>query len=486
MIKDLGLSDSITEDLQYFSSCNLSNKLNLPCSSSSSENILSIIVSHKIIASRVVDTMRGHSFEGYKSSGKGIALDIVFYEKILFKDGHSSRVNMVNYDFYNSTIIQMPSKIEGTFIDKLFNMNKLKANIHTHAVSLCNIDATSLLNNIYSTVYIKYYPTYELCYSTKDSFNNSKIFLAYNDGTNPLLKLQITFGEIIYLKWSPDGQAIAYLKSMNSHNILCLYNISKNINFSDSNENILLKDIKEFIWKDNFTIIYLYNNNINEDIYSLNIKTNKITQLTFTYNSASYESLVYNKHLNKLLFIKNIKEKRLLYEMNINGLEFKQSSSIEYIYDFVFSYDNRFIAVIVDSTKNSSITNLSDKKNDLVIIDLQTNIEAYFIEDLQYINIKKIISCNEHPKFIFIGSYGCKDDIFILNYDEKKIINITNNVDDISIDDIVCNTDGTVLYYTSNELGFYNIYSFNFMEMNRKHIVSTNAVHIKLDYRPTL
>ena len=121
-----------------------------------------------------------------------------------------------------------------------------------------------------------------------------------------------------------------------------------------------------------------------------------------------------------------------------------------------------------------------------MIFDMFTEKEITITMPSSYLNISKVIHKPFDSKFIFIVSFHHKDEIYYFDYISNSLFNLTDNQDNCFVSDMTINNTGDILYYASNELGFYNIFTYDFKNHTKTHIISTNSLDVKLDYRPSL
>lgn len=483
---------------KYFSFCNINNNITFNNKNITLEKIISVFVSHQILSFRIIDTINGYSSEGYSSQGAHMVVDILFQEKIIYSENNiNSQANVLNLEFFHSAMIPLPNDIDGISIYKLLNINRLKPLVHVYGTSNIPLDDYSLYNTIYSLVEVQYLPTYQLCYTTFDHINISKIFTSFKDGSNCTLRESFKFSKIHALKWSPNGDMIAYCKVVNHCKILYMSNFKNSFKFNK--EIVLAKNIAEFYWVDNHSIIYTSSLDNQSNIYSLNIKNNTLTKLTFNKpDTICQKPICYlnENHPNKkIMFIRDNGNSKLLYEMDIKGLQLSIIYNTKNIYDYTLSHDNSYIACLVndvfENIKNEETIVTQDFFNkesnfQLIILDLFTKKEISVAIPISYLKISKVIHKPFDSKFIFIVSFQHKDDIYYFDYISNSLFNLTENEDDSFISDMAMNNMGDTLYYASNELGFYNIFTYDFNNQEKRHIISTNSLDVKLDYRPSL
>lgn len=500
----INIIESINNDLNklnpmdYFSFSNISNTITSHNRDVALEKIISFFISYKILSFRLVDTISGDSPEGYLSQGSHIIVDIIFQEKIIYSETKiNSKANVLKYDLYHSVAVPIPKSIDGTSTYTLLNINRIKPVVHIYGVSNIHLDTYSLYNTIYSIVELQYIPTFQLCYGTFDYLKISKIFTSFKDGTHYTLVEDFKFTKINHLKWSPKGDIIAYCKLINQCNILCINNLKASL--KSNRELVLCKNICEFSWGDNNSILYTSSLENKNNIYSLNIKNNAITKLTFNMPGTICSKLLcYDTEVNstkKIMFIRDTSSSKLLYEMDFNGLNLNVVCNLKNIYDYTLSHDKFFIACLTNEynegmTKDEG-TLLMELHNieplwKLVIFDRLTEKSMEVTIPNSPSKISKIIHKPFDTKFIFIASFKLKDDIYSFDYMSNSLLNLTENADNFLISDITISNTGHILYYSSNELGYYNIFSYNFNTQGKNHIVSTNSLDVKLEYRPSL
>jgi Tol biopolymer transport system component len=163
--------------------------------------------------------------------------------------------------------------------------------------------------------------------------------------------------------------------------------------------------------------------------------------------------------------------------MDMRGLNCKKASPVPGVKDFDWSPDSRYIACIRST---------GGRPDEICVIDMDNFDETVLSGCDRVIHKRKIAFSPDGRSIAFIGSNFGTEDVFVLNMEHGLLMNITNNYSNILVSDFVWKVDGTKIYYASNELYYYNIYSLSLKDRARHQLTNCEASDIKLCYRPRI
>lgn len=465
--------------LNFFSQFTTSEIINLSNNLPDIDQIVSIIVEPQIISCKIINTMKGYSCEGQKLTGKKVAIELVLNEKILYAANMPEQsLHIIENKFYQSAYIVIPHEIEGTDVEALYYNKKFKPFINIESVSGRKLNNRCIHKNINLFVYMKYIPTYELCYTIHNNCSYSNIYAAYEDGSN---NYKLTFNnstKIIKPQWSPCGNFIAFLQNDGDNYMLYIVNIRsrliKKINVTDN-----IKYITSFSWAPDsrkiiFSALAIINSTNVKELFYVDINTFDCKQLTDGKGiTKSYKPMCSPDGKN-IAFLHSSNERVYLCVKDFHGMNFNQLTFLGDVKDFDWSQKSNYI-IYLCSTNTGSYN--------ICTINLDT-LKSEDLFTCKYIGMKKKIRFSPDNKFIaYIGSNYTTEDIFIYDMQNKTTTNLTNNDYNTKISDFVWKIDSTKIYFSENTYGYYNICSIS-LNNKIKHKLNTNiASDIELSYR---
>lgn len=466
------------KEYKYFTQFVAMEKIRVPCKKPDIEQIISVIVDPEIISAKVINTMRGVSREGQYLSGKKIVVELKIKQKILYvADVRKQSIHGIENEFYQSAYIVIPKFIEGTSPEILLKNKLLQPKLKVEDVYFKALDKRNIFKNI--TLYLEYcyIPDYEICYSHHNNCTSSNLWVIHENGD---CNIQITYDEEnknIKPIWSPNGQEIAYLSNLMGKYMLytmSLKNLSKRqLTFPDSFDSIS----SYCFTADGKKIIFSAVQNNCKEIFSVDINSTKWQQLTKGNGLINSYKPKSSPDGSKIAFLKSVNNVSNLWISDINGFNGKQITNCGYIKDFDWLYNNKLVYI-------------SGKGNtpDTIFFVNLNSLEIKKIPNCEDIYVKKCLKVSPDNRYIaFIGMKCNKndiDDIYIYEISTKTIINITENSYGANISDLVWKIDSSKIYYSSNELGYYNIYSISLRDFYKQQLTNTTASNIQLSYRP--
>lgn len=466
--------------LKFFSQFTTSEIISLNNNLPDIDQIVSIIVEPQIISCKIINTMKGCSCEGQKLTGKKVAIELVLNEKILYAANMPEQsLHIIENKFYQSAYIVIPPKIEGTNIESLYYNKKLKPFINIEPVSGRKLNNRCIHKSINLFIYMKYIPTYELCYTIHNNCSYSNIYAAYEDGSNPC---KLTFNnstKIIKPQWSPCGNFIAFLQNDCDNYMLYIVNIRnrliKKINVPDN-----IKYITSFSWAPDsrkiiFSALAVINSTNVKELFCVDINTFHCKQLTDGKGVTKSYKPMCSPNGENIAFLHSSNERVYLCVKDFHdGMNFNQLTFSGDVKDFDWSEKSNCIVYLCSpNTDSYKICNI--------------NLDTLKSEDLftcKYIGTKKKVRFSPDNKFIaYIGSNYTTEDIFLYDMQNKTTTNLTNNDYNTKISDFVWKIDSTKIYFSQNTYGYYNIFSISLNNKVKDKLNANIASNIELSYR---
>lgn len=478
MVQKIGIKKCDSNDLRFFKSDYTNEKVCLNKKMQEIDHVVSFMVDPVIQCKRVIDTIKSKSIEGTNLEGKYIELEILFKEKVLYapKDDLDN-LKYLELSYHENCIITMPDKIEGTAIKYLLGINRLTVNVYVEDVSIQFFDRRNLLINLYYIAEVKYIPTYEIAYISNSPNAMSKLALCYCDGSNAVEKFNIRKHKCINPKWSPNGLEIGFLSNEYGNFLLYIIN-SKTARIQCLTEYYEFESVLDYSWKDYNTIIFSAFKEDAYEIFSINIISREIKQLTIsTANTYNFKGK-YSKEKDLISFIRECDKGRYLWEMKVNGDNQRILTYAENVKDFCYSYDSKYII---------ATCRCYEERDSITIVDMEFNDEFEILLPDKYCIINNLCysSINDIIAFGATSIEEKREDIFVYFIKKRKLVRLTDYKEGVNISSLAFKIDENILYFASNEMGNYNIFSIDIMSNTKKHICAMNSNYIELDYRPS-
>ena len=468
-------NNCITSNL--FTQFCVTENITLPKNMPDIEHIISCVVDPEIIAIKTIDTMKGLSYEGQYLSGKKTVIEFKLKQKILYAAEYCTQsVHVIENEFFQSAYIVVPCKIEGTDPCYLIKYNYLKPKIILEDIIYNQINKRIIMKNICIRIELVKIPTYELCYSVKESCNSSDVFLMYNTGTNHIRINNHISSKTIKPKWSPNGYEIAFLSNINDCWMLLLYCLKNNtvMKITDSAD---FKSITGFCWTtDGAGICITAYDGESKEIFLIETNRQKCKQLT--YGNKIYSSFTpkCSPDGKKIGFMRSFLNRNDLWIMNLDGTNCIKVTDDGYVTDLDWSKDSQHIAFI---------NNSNTKTNTVSIVNIENNF-IFSIECNNPINKRKVKYSSDGQYLAFIGSSDTTDNIYVYSFQQKSLRNITEYNYHEKISDFTWNYSEDTIYYSMNDHLYFNVYSIDLNTHCKSQLTFTTASSIDLDYRPRI
>lgn len=493
-IKKNGISKCYNKNIGYFTQFTSCEKIKVPCSKPDIERIASVIVDPEIISTRVVNTIKATSAEGQYLSGKKLCIEIKLNQKIMYvADTATQSMHAVENNTYCSVYIIIPESIDGSDPNNLLNHKLLRTEVFVEDIIVNKLSKRCIDKSVFLLIQAEVAQTYKLCCTEEHNCTCSNLFTLYQDGT---LKKQLTdFKDckIFNPEWSPSGQNIAFLIKHKDCCSLCMTS-ARGSEVKHLTDPYIFPFVSSFCWAGNNMIYFTSYTYDKKEIFSINIITLDCKQLTYgNDNCMSYKPKC-SPDGTKIAFLKSIYGKVNLYTMNTNGLSTKQLTTEGYVKDFAWSKDCSSIVCVVSNEgfpcekESHSNHTLEDKlKGDGII---QVDTESCRINPIlmpeNSLKIRKLQYSPDSNYISFIGKGFSCEDIYIYDLLRCELINLTNHDCDIEIDDYTWKGDSASIYFSANDLLYFNLYHLSLCNMVKTQISNTTADGIQVSYRPKL
>jgi Tol biopolymer transport system component len=283
--------------------------------------------------------------------------------------------------------------------------------------------------------------------------------------------------------WSPNGQLIAYLSIYGGKCMLSLVDVKSFSKCEITNPEIF-DTVSSYCWSsDGRKILFSGVKNNCKDLYSIDITSLKWIQLTNGNGSIKSYKPQCSSDGNKIAFLRSISNIPNLWISDINGFNGRQVSSCGYIKDFDWLDDGK--KLIFASGKGNS-------PDELYTIDTDT-MDTKKLLGSDCIYMKRCIKVSPDKQYLaFIGTRYDENciskinNIYVYEFKSKSLVNMTRNLYDAKISDLAWKIDSSKIYYSSNELGYYNVYSISLNDFCKDQLTNLEASNIELSYRPRI
>ena len=460
----------------FFSLASVTEKLVLPENLPDIMQIVSMIVEPEIISIKVINTTRGLSLEGSNMTGKELVLQLKLKQKLLYEaDVHERTIHTYQNECFQSFCIVIPEIIKGSAPEELIKSRYLETRVHIKNYSLRRINNRTIFKSIILFTNVILLPTYELCYSIQNSKSINNIFIAHEDGSSKKKIPICERNKKIMPKWSPNGNKLAFLSNNSidkSRYMLYVYKNNSSI-IKTTNEK-MFDSVNSYDWHpDGNSIILSANKNNKKDVFSVDINNLKYKQLTYGNGDIKNDKPLYSPVGDKIAFLEYFSNVPNIRVMDANGKYLKKLTSSGFIKDFDWSKNGDSIAYIVDKDGRSDQICMAYLMNEK---KLELKIPNWIIK------INKVLFSPDSRYISFIASNLFTEDIFVYNLKSRIFSNLTKNFSNIRIKDFVWKMDSSCIYYSANDLQYYNIYTISLDGKFKYQITSTDSTDIRLDY----
>ena len=462
---------------RYFTQIVTRQRINIPVEKPDIQQVNTTIINPEIISMKVINTLRGRSKEGQNLTGKKIVAALKINRKILYTgDIASQSIHGMEEQQYINISVAVPEQIEGTPIETLLRNKCLQPKITVEDVFTIKINERMMDTSIIACLEFIYIPCYEICYTEQDSKTERNLFVAHENG---LYRRQINRDENVMPikpKWSPNGQEIACLSKQSGKYLLCIINIKTLLKRTFLKDNVF-EAISSFCWlRDGRKIIFSGIKNKNKEIYSFDLESLKCEQITQGNGLIKSFQPEGSPDGKRIAYFTSANNMINIWSSDITGGNSKQLTYCGYVKNFDWLYKDKLIYI---SGKGIA-------QDEIYVIDINTLDRVSILEDSE-VYIKKFVKvspCGQYAALIGKKSNNDMDDVYLYEFKNKCIINITQNISVTKVSDLVWSADSDKVYYVSDELGYCNIYSISLKNFCKKQITNTTATDIKINYRP--
>lgn len=458
------------------------------------EDVISIIVDPEIVSLSIVNTPEGCSAEGQKLSGKKLSIEIKIREKILYVSKRETQsVHVVEKQHYKSAYIIVPKLINGSEVEQLLNQKYINVEVKVESTSAIKVDERNIYKSIMLFIEAKVNCNYLLCYTEDYKCYENELYMTYDDGSKKRKIAHFKEGKILMPKWSPYGQRIACI--CKKRDTSCIYLIDSKLDeIYEITDKSIFKYVSDFSWGvDGKSIIFTAQTKNNKDIFYINLNTLEWKQITYGKDACDSMMPKYSLDGEHIAYIRIAEYNSSLHIVGKNGLGEKKIIELEEIVDFAWEASNSKIAVVCKESHERTKDNernyclgFEKRGNEIILVDLKLNKKISLGISEYNLNIKEIKISQDNRYISFIGESLETDDIYLYDLLENKIINITENEYGIKIGDYDWNIDSSGIYYSCNELDYYNVYFAYLCNKTKLKISNTNASRIQLSYRPKI
>ncbi|MBW4829548.1 MAG: hypothetical protein KZY61_01850 [Clostridiaceae bacterium] len=471
--------DGIELNNEFFSSYNICDKFKIDCEKPRIKQIISTINEPEIIYSKIINTLKGVSCGGQFLSGKIVVVLIKVRQKIFYEadaDNDEKSVYVIENELYKYCYVVIPELIEKMSPEDLLRSKLLQYSIKIEDASAIKINSSTIFTSLTMQLIVNFIPTCELCYSEYDDNGNSGLYMMYEDGSRKIKIMKKEGTKILKPSWSPSGESIAMLLGGSEKYKLYIMDF-KNLSLKKLLTPLNVNYISDYCWtKDSRKILFTGVCHDSKDIYMVDFDVLKYRKLTFSERlTKSYSPKELSK--NKIMvFLKSTSNIVNIWAKDICGCNTRQVTNCGYIKEFDCSGNGENIIYVFDK----------GGKSDLIYNICMANNQESLKVGCNDISIKKEIKFSPNDRFIsFIGIKDNIYNIYVYDNEDNDLYNITNHyINSIVIQNYIWKIDSTKIYYTLNDLGYYNIYSIDLVTGKREQLTNGTTSNTYICYRP--
>lgn len=496
LIKKNGISKCRNKKVGYFTQFASNEKIKVPHEKPDVEQITSVIVDPEIISVRVINTPKGTSVEGQSLTGKKLSVEVKLNQKILYvADVPSQSVHVMENTYITSTYIVIPECIKGSRPEELLECKLLRTEVFVEDIFVEKVDKRTVNKNIHLLIEVQVVPTYEICYTEEHNCTNSNLFAVHENGT---MKKQLTFFEdckVYNPEWSPSGQNLAFL--LKHKNCCSLYTVPcSNGTPKQATDDYIFPYVSSYCWSNQNNLVYFtafYEGT--KDIFSLNLHNCEWKRLTYGNRECKNYKPKCSPEGSKIAFLKSISNEVNLYTINPNGLGTKRITNRGHIKDFCWTVDGKSIVYVVSKegchqfedmhTLNATVESGVIGDN-IYVIDTQDFERKYISIYNKGLNITQVAVSPDSRYISFLGKNFSGENVYLYDLIKNELLNLTNNDCDIEVKDYTWDSDSTKIYFSANDLFFFNLYSIELCNGIKTQISNTNSNGMQVVYRPKL
>lgn len=455
------------------------------------EDIVSVIVDPEIVSLRIINTPIGCSAEGQKLTGKKLSIEIKMRQKIVYiSKTEKQSVHVVENEFYKSTYIIVPKLIYGSDVEHLLNQKYIDVDVKVENTSAIKVDERNIYKNVILFISAKVKCSYLLCYTEDCNCHSSKLYISYENGTKIREIACFDKGKILMPKWSPCGQRIAYIYREKNSSCIYLSDIKGNYTYELTNTDVY-KYVTNFSWSpDGRNIVFTAFFKGNKDIFTIDLNTLECKQLTYGKCGCKSTKPKCSFDGEYIGYMRLVDDNKNLYIMKKNGLGTKRITKLDKIKDFAWENNNLGIAIVhdeyINDNKKDYFLDCEKKGNEIILVDLKFNEEINLNLSRFNLKIRNIKFSNDDRYISFIGENLGFEDIYVYDLIKNILINVTENEEGVNISDYDWKIDSSGIYYSCDELNYYNVFFVYICDKTKIQISNTKASNMKLSYRPKI
>lgn len=477
-IKKNGISKHIPNVMEYFSQFDVKQTIDIPDPFPDISEVISVIITPRVISLKSVETIKGKSFEGENLSGCKLLLEVELNQKIMYvADNLQSSMHVIQNMSMKSVHIDVPRFIEGTKTELLVKYEKFKTNIFTQDIVISGINPRKILATSFFILEAKYIPTYAICLCGYHSSKSIDIGICYDDGRFYRKLTEEHLRSITLPSWSPSGQDIAFLSKKDGRYMLYNININNDTPIRITNP-CMFESITSYCWNNNGDRIYFSGIKDGEkDIYSIDIRGENCERLTYGEEIVKSHKPRCSHNGKKIAFTKSLLEEKRLYIMDKHGLEQQQVTSFGKVKDYDWSLNDKSIVYIIDE---------NPEKHSMYVININTYQREPIKTPEGLLTLRKVRYSPSSNYITYIGKREIIEDIYLYDTKKRITVNLTKNISNKTISDYVWKINEKRIYYSANNLGHFNVYILDIEKEKVIQMTNNTYLDVNLSYRPKI
>lgn len=158
-VNGIGVSDNMPETVSYFQEVNIIENLVIPDEKPAMQKLSSVIVSPKVVATKIINTPVALSYEGQNLSGYKLIVELSLQEKVKYvADMPNQTIHAVHYDsIMKSVFVVVPEFYKGQRVCDLIRKGKFSVTPYVEDIYAVMKDCRNIYKCITLLVDVKFF-----------------------------------------------------------------------------------------------------------------------------------------------------------------------------------------------------------------------------------------------------------------------------------------------------------------------------------------
>lgn len=466
------------EETGMFTDLMYTDTILVPDSHPDIAQIVSSMAEASVTSTRVIDTLRGISGSGQRLTGKKAVLEIRMRLKLLYWAANTDQsLHMLEKEKFHIAYVGIPLRMEGTDPEYLLRNNYLKTEIHIEETNIRQTGSREIHVQQSVLAELHLVPTFELCCSLHLDCKSSALHLIHASGRHSTPITSPYMQKSLKPQWSPLGTQIAYLSNLSSPFMLYVHSLrtgkARQLTRPEA-----FDSVSGFSWTaDGSGLVLSARKGDDKDLFLVDTGSLQTRRLTDGKGLLKSYKPKCSPVSQEVAFLRSAAGNADIWLLSLQGTECRKLTSYGDVRSFDWSPDGRQLAIIRSRGSEPDELHLVDAGNSNARI-LPSGDKAVKMRNVQF--------SPDGSSICVIGATQITEDLFIHDIRREGTANLTNHDSNIKISDFVWKIDATRIYFTTNELFYYNLYSLSMETRIRSQLTATSACDIELSYRPCI